>query len=127
MVRAQYYFQPSPGGLLAWDVRRLIVLSKDLPVLRVPLTQIDEIDTCRWHDADEKPTCRNLVEHMRLVQDCDLSYPIILNASGQVMDGMHRVCKSLLLGLDDILAVQFAQTPTPDYVGHQPDDLLYDD
>lgn len=33
------------------------------------------------------------------------------------MDGMHRVAKALLLGRDDIEAVQFAEDPEPDHVG----------
>src|SRR6266478_5486448 len=32
---------------------------------------------------------------------------IILDNSGRVMDGMHRVCKALLQGIDTVAAVQF--------------------
>ena len=39
---------------------------------------------------------------------------------------MHRVCKALLQGFDDIEAVRFAQDPEPDYIGVHPDDLPYD-
>ncbi len=31
-IRAQYHFRASEQGLLAWDVRRLVRLSRDLPV-----------------------------------------------------------------------------------------------
>jgi hypothetical protein len=41
------------------------------------------------------------------------------------MDGMHRVCKALLLGHQDIEAVRFVDDPTPDYIGVAPDDLPY--
>ena len=55
--------------------------------------------------------------------DCDFTFPIILSRDGRVMDGMHRVCKALLLGQRDIEAVRFTQDPAPDYVGVHPDDL----
>lgn len=44
MVRAQYHFRMSPEGLCAWDVRRLIELALDLPLIRVLLTAIRELD-----------------------------------------------------------------------------------
>ena len=37
-----------------------------------------------------------MIEHIQLVQDCDLEHPIILDHNGRVMDGMHRICKALL-------------------------------
>ena len=42
------------------------------------------------------------------------------------MDGRHRVAKALLLGLEEIEAVQFEEDPQPDHVGLGPDDLPYD-
>lgn len=65
------------------------------------------------------------IEHMALVQAADLTYPIILSASGEVMDGMHRVAKAVLEGRTEIDAVQFPRDPDPDYVGRGPTDLPY--
>ena len=64
--------------------------------------------------------------HMRLLEDADLSFPIILAADGEVMDGRHRVMKAALEGRQTIEAVQFEVDPEPDYVGVQPEDLPYD-
>lgn len=72
-------------------------------------------------------TCRHVVEHARLMEECDLSFPVILSSDGRVMDGMHRICKALLLGRDVIEAVRFREDPEPDYVGVDPDDLPYAD
>ena len=72
-------------------------------------------------------TCREVVDHARLMLDCDLAFPVILSSDGRVMDGMHRICKALLQGLSEIEAVRFQQDPEPDYVGVDPDDLPYDD
>ena len=46
----------------------------------------------------ETASVSEVVEHMRLVQEVDPSYPIILGVDGRVLDGMHRVARALLLG-----------------------------
>lgn len=126
-IRPQYHFRSSDAGLLAWDVRRLIALSAQLPIRVVPLTDIAELDTDHWYGhGAAKPTCRSVAEHGALIQAADLGYPIILDRSGRVMDGMHRVCKALLLGQASITAVRFAIDPEPDYVGRDPDSLPYE-
>ncbi len=123
-MRKQYHFWPSHRGLLAWDVDRLVRLSKDLPRIRVALSSIGEIDEVYWFDdEEERPTCRNLIRHMQLIEEAEFSHPIILWADGRVMDGMHRVAKALLQGMAEIEAVQFERDPQPDYVGRKPSEL----
>ena len=124
-MRKQYYFRPSPVGLLAWDVDRLVQLSRDFPVRAVPLADIDELDQAIFGE-DEPPTWRSFAAHLRLVQEAELQYPIIRAASGAVMDGMHRVTKALVQGHATVAAVQFAADPEPDFVGCQPDELPYE-
>ena len=122
-MRKQYYFRPSEQGLLAWDVDRLIALSRDFPRRHVLLSAIRELDET-W-SRSERPTWRALVGHADLINNADYSYPIILAADGRVMDGMHRVARALLHGKHQIEAVQFEQDPEPDFIGRQPDDLPY--
>ena len=127
-MRTQYYFQRSAAGLCAWNVHRLIELSRGLIRERVPLSAIREIDEPHWaHERSEQLTCREIAEHTRLILDCDLAYPVILSSEGRVMDGMHRILKALLEGLEEIDAVRFVRDPEPDYVGVSPDDLPYPD
>jgi hypothetical protein len=123
-MRKQYFFRPSDRGVLAWDVDRLIELSSQLPRRAVPLDQIRELDE-PWHGEDEQPTWRAMLEHLRLIDTADLSFPIILSANGAVMDGMHRVVKAAWQGRGTIEAVQFADDPEPDHVGRGPADLPY--
>ena len=123
-MRKQYYFRASNRGLLAWDVDRLVELSKDLPRRRVPLNELRELDEL-WAGENEKPTWRAMLEHVRLINEADLSHPIILSASGEIMDGRHRLAKAALENRHDLLAVQFSQDPPPDHVGRGPDDLPY--
>ena len=123
-MRKQYYFRPSRAGLLAWDVDRLIHLSAQLPRRRVPLRLIRELDEV-WFGDDEHGTWRALIEHVRLIDLADLSFPIILSSTGAVMDGMHRAAKATLAGHEDIDAVQFEHDPIPDHVGLGPEELPY--
>jgi hypothetical protein len=122
-MRKQYNFWEGD----AWDVDRLVALSARLPVTDVALTSITEIDSPYWFDgSDQLPTVRNIVEHVRLIEVVDLSYPIILSASGRVMDGMHRIARAILEGLPTIKAVRFTTDPEPDYVNCRLADLPYD-
>ncbi|MGQ7287336.1 hypothetical protein ACUN7Z_07310 [Vreelandella venusta] len=122
----QYHFRSSDEGLLSWDVFRLIELAKDLPVIEISLADISELDEEFWFElGGAKPTCRNIIEHTKLIQETDLSYPIILCHKGRVMDGMHRVCKAVLLGHDTVRAVRFPQYLAPDHVGIEADELTY--
>ena len=98
VVRKQYYFRPSERGLLAWDVDRLIVLSRDLPRKQVLLSAIEELGFVeRAPDA----------------------------ADGRVMDGRHRIVRALLDGKHQVEAVQFERDPEPDFVGREPNELPY--
>jgi hypothetical protein len=124
-MRKQYNFWPGRDGLDAWDVDRLIALSADLPVVEVPLSAVSELDTEYWFKDGQRPTVRSVVEHTRLMEGADLSFPVILAADGRVMDGMHRIAKALLLGLPTVDAVRFEVTPEPDYRGVRPDELAY--
>jgi hypothetical protein len=124
-MRKQYYFRPSERGLLAWDVDRLVELTMGLPRTRVALNTLRERDEPLVGE-DDKPTWHTLLEHARLIEEADLSYPIILSSGGDVMDGRHRIAKAALKNEPHILAVRFAEDPEPDYVGREPDDLPYD-
>jgi len=125
-MRKQYHFQPSNNGFYAWDVDKLVQKSKGFPQISIPLAQIKELDENFWYQGNDKvPTCRSFVDHMKLVQETDLKYPIILSQNGRVMDGMHRVAKALLLGQKEIRAVQFTKDPEPDFEDVQENDLPY--
>ncbi len=126
-MRKQYHFRPSGRGLCAWDVDRLVSLTQNFPIKKVALSEIRELDEPYWFgESTSTPTCRAVVEHAKLMAEVDLSYPIILSSDGRVMDGMHRVARSLFDGLDFVCAVRFTEDPEPDFIGVDPNDLPYD-
>jgi hypothetical protein len=124
-VRKQCYFRPSPQGLLAWDVDRLIELSKGFAHKRIPIEDLGELDR-PWSGDGQQQTWRELIAHIRMIDQADLAYPVILAANGEVMDGRHRIAKAALAGRDTIQCVQFEEDPPPDHVGRRPEDLPYD-
>ena len=123
-MRKQYHFWRVDGGLDAWDVDRLVELSRDFPVKQVTLKSLWELDTAYW---SQPLTVRDVADHVRLVQAVDLTYPIILGVDGRVMDGMHRVVRALLEGHQTIAAVQFDVQPDPDFRNCEPSQLPYPD
>lgn len=94
-------------GRHQWRVCRLFELAKDLPVMDVPIAHLYVYYTY------EKLTMRQMVMHMKAVKDADLSFPIILDEDGEIMDGRHRIMKAMLDGATTIKAVRFDKNPEP--------------
>lgn len=126
-MRKQYHLWPSESGegLDAWDVDRLILLSRGLPVHDLELASVGEVDTAYWFDDSTPPTVRAVIEHLRLIGEVDLSHPVILSVEGRVMDGMHRIARALLEGRPRLPSVRFCSPIEPDYRNCRPLDLPY--
>lgn len=90
-----------------WSVPRLFELSKSLPVMDIPLDHLNVFQ--KYKDL----TLREMVMHIKAVNDADLNYPIILDEDGELMDGRHRIMKALLNNVKTIKAVRFDENPTP--------------
>lgn len=125
-MRRQYHFRQVGQDTYIWDVYHLVERTKTFVIKIVALADIRELNEAYWF-PDQFPTTQQIIEHFQLMQDADLSYPIILCAEGRVMDGMHRVAKASLLGHGDILAVQLEHTPEPDFINVDEEELDYDD
>ena len=124
-LHQQYHFRQSDKGLLAWDVLKLIRLSKDFEVVQLPLKEIRELKENYWFGLGAPPISEDIAQHAKQIYEADVSYPIIVCPEGRVMDGMHRVCKAFLEEHETILAVKFDELHEPDYVGKQPEELPY--
>lgn len=102
--------QMSRLGRHRWRVARLFELARGLRIMDVPL------DHLSLYYTYEKLTLRQMVMHMRAVQDADLSQPIILDEDGELLDGRHRLMKAMLEGAPTIKAVRFDENPPPDHI-----------
>lgn len=92
-------------GKHQWCVVRLIELSKGFPVMEIPL------DHLNLGDKFEDLYLREMAKHIMAINNADLSFPIILDEDGEIMDGRHRIVKALVLGEKTIKAVRFDMNP----------------
>ena len=90
-----------------WD------MAAGLPVRRARVSDLNALDEVRWFSErmGRLPTCRAVAEHARNIYEADFRFPIILSPTGVVLDGMHRLCKAFLEGIEEIDVVQLPTEP----------------
>ena len=105
----------SDGSMRFWRMEQLWELVAGLPVKKICIRDLPGFDAVRWFGGPLRilPTCRTIAEHARDIYYADLSYPVILSPTGIVLDGMHRICKAYLQGIEEIDAVQLLEMPEP--------------
>lgn len=108
-------FNPSDNRVTldgkTWKATTLFAKIKDLPVFDVPVAAID----LHWNVWNIKDIA-TFIRHVVSVNKADLSYPIIFDEDGQLMDGYHRVCKAILENRKTIKAVRFKENPAADII-----------
>lgn len=102
-------------GDRAWHIETVWQAAEGMPVEEVLVSAIREIDEDCWFHG-EAATVRAVVQHVRQIQEADLSLPVILSSDGQVLDGMHRVAKAVLGGHGTVLARRLLRDPDPDWL-----------
>jgi len=99
--------QTSKLGDDIWSVARLIQLSKNFEVFDA------QINCMSLSYRYPSLSLKELAGHIEAVNTADLSYPIILDEDGDIMDGRHRLMRALLNGDKTIKAVRFDCNPRP--------------
>jgi hypothetical protein len=101
------------GSIPFVRMQQLWDMAAGLPSKKVRVSDLNALDEVRWFSErmQKLPTCRAVAEHARNIYEVDFQYPIILSPSGEVLDGMHRLCKAFLQGLEEIDAVQLDAMP----------------
>ena len=124
-MRKQYHFRKVGEDTYIWDVDQLILQISHFPVIQVCLGEIKELDGPYWF-PNHYPTAQDLIDHFQVIQQADLSYPIILCPEARIMVGLHRVAKAKMMNLQNLQAVQFEVMPEPHFINVDEDDLSYD-
>jgi hypothetical protein len=57
------------------------------------------------------PTFGSILEHVRRVQNADLSFPIVLTPEGDIADGVHRLMRCMLEEKTTILCCRLEEMP----------------
>src|SRR5262245_33957212 len=102
-----------------WRMPTLWAAAEGRPQTTVALDHpgiLEVLDAVVWFGGPKniEPTVRRIAEHARDILAADLSYPIIMTASGEVLDGAHRIARAHLEGLDSLPAVVLDDLPKPD-------------
>ena len=101
-----------------WDVEKLWELSKGLPVHKIQINSIKELDQDCWFTDSKStplPTMRNVARHCQRIINANMEYPILLCSDGQLIDGGHRIAKALIDEKSEIDAV-YITLPTADVI-----------
>jgi hypothetical protein len=104
----QFYVDRFSG----WDVKDLWEAANDLPEYEVPLVAI-QTDLQPWDDVGDD--FLRLCLHVKLINDADLDYPIILTPDGCIADGRHRLAKALVNGHTTIKVKRLPAMPDPSF------------
>jgi hypothetical protein len=91
-----------------YNATDIIEVSKNLEPFDLLIKGID-LGVCTWGEIDIK----DFAEHMIRVNDSNLDYPIILDDTGFICDGWHRVVKAIIKGDSTIKAVRLTVMPEP--------------
>lgn len=92
----------------SYTVTDLIEASKDCEVFDLVLKGVD-LGVCPWGEIDIK----DIAEHIIRVNKADMQYPVILDDTGYICDGWHRVVKAIVNGDKSIKAVRLTVMPEP--------------
>jgi hypothetical protein len=105
---------PLPDGSTPFvRMQQLWAMAEGLPVTKVRVGNLNALDEVRWFGGPKnmQPTCRAVAEHAREIYEADFRFPIILSPSGVVLDGMHRLCKAFLEGIEEVDVVRLTTMP----------------
>lgn len=119
-MKQDIYSFVQDGKRFVWDVRRLWRLSESFAVFEFEISDFSGMDLDMWYCGVNVPTVRSVYQHCLRINAADLSYPIMLDPSGIVLDGVHRLLKAKTIGRASLPAVRFDVMPEPDRVEDWP-------
>jgi hypothetical protein len=92
----------------SYSVTDLIKISSRYNTFELPIAGVD-ISINPWGDFNIK----HFAYHMNRVLTSNLDYPIILDDSGFICDGWHRLVKAIIDGKETIKAIRLPLMPEP--------------
>ncbi len=97
----------------AYAVEDLWEAAKDLPTYEVPLIGF-MTDIEPWSETGD--SFHEFMRHVKLTNDADMSYPIILDPRGDIADGRHRLAKAIVDGHSTIKIKRLSTMPEPKFI-----------
>jgi len=95
------------NGLL-WEASTLVAYCKEqkYPVFNLPIAGID-LSANPFNIAD----FREFISHVHRMNKTDLKYPVLLDDTGYICDGWHRVAKAIMEGKSHVKAIRILKMP----------------
>jgi hypothetical protein len=104
------------GGTPFWRMATIWRAAEGREPVEVDIEGLGVLDQVVWlggpHEIE--PTVRRVAERARDIHKSDLGFPIIMTASGDVLDGAHRIAKAWLEGRRTIAAIVIRGWPPAD-------------
>ena len=111
------YGEAGPDGATPfWRMSTIWSAAAGKPATPVVVESLKILDEVAWFGGPKnvQPTVRRVAAHARDISRADLSYPIIMTKSGDVLDGAHRIAKAVLIGQHLVMAVILDDWPPAD-------------
>ena len=111
------YGDKRPDGCTPyWRMPTIWAAAEGKPQVSVAIEDLGILDAVVWFGGPKnvQPTVRRVAEHARDIFGADLSCPIIMTRSGDVLDGAHRIARAYVEGRRSIPAVVLEDWPPPD-------------
>ena len=111
------YAEPDESGKVRyWHTATIWRAAENGRVSRLELSSLDILDEVVWFGGpkNRRPTVRNVAEHARDIFNADMSHPVVLTRSGDILDGAHRIARAYLDGQETIEAIILESHPEPD-------------
>jgi hypothetical protein len=124
-LRQQYHFREIDNKVHIWDVNKLIKATDLKKSQKVSLSHFEDEYYSDYWSKSKTLTCYDISIHSKLINEANLSFPVIVCPDMKMIDGMHRVCKAFLSGQKFIDAIVLDRLPSPDFIDVDPKDLVY--
>jgi len=95
-------------GERIYKVTDLIKVAEKYDTFDLPLMGID-LGVHPWGEIDIK----DFAYHMKRINEADMQYPIILDDTGYICDGWHRLVKAIMNNQNTIKAIRLTVMPEP--------------
>jgi len=96
-----------------WDMSTLINATEGLPVFDLQLAALD-LSVYPW--GNDGKTLMSFLYHFKRIKKVNLSNPVIMDPTGYIIDGWHRVAKAIINGKTTIKAIRLLVMPEPDVI-----------
>ena len=88
-----------------YDIEEAMKIAEIYKPFKLPLKHID-IFVKRWTDVEE---IWHFAWHMKRALNADLNYPILMDRTGTIINGWHRISKALATDLEYVMCVRIEE------------------